>query len=495
MLAERAFPRLAAWIAGVLAVGLSLTGCGATGSPSSGATNGRFFTVAVTGAISTLDPTSAVGRTDSILVSSVFQRLMRVIPITGELKPDAANDCVFVSPLVYQCTLPNTLKFTNGSALTSTDVKFSIQRALRLADSRTSVGLLSALSRIETPNDQTIRFVLAHTDNQFGYALAAQAASIVDHRTFDPDAALPLTRLPIGSGPFALTQVTTSSAQLSRYSDYFGPLGASLDNLHVKVFSDSSAVEAAVAAHTVDAVWASLDAPGQQRIDDQIDNSTDHTANGFVRISLPGVKVTRLYWNPTSRWRANKRVRDAVALALQSDRTLDSIIPQGVPDHIKAFSVGGRAKLPSLGATRVHLDLGYDVTDPTQADQARLLRDRLEDLDSVSVRVISSGPADLVLTAQPPWVDNAIGWLQLYSSAPLPGSAVKVRQLEALARSNQGTTRAIDLGELQKQAAADNTVLPVSQTQQLLLVGPRVYLRPESYGSGQQLGLWGFGVA
>jgi hypothetical protein len=42
------------------------------------------------------------------------------------------------------------------------------------------------------------------------------------------------------------------------------------------------------------------------------------------------------------------------------------------------------------------------------------------------------------------------------------------------------------------QAATDNTVLPVTQGPQFLLLGPQAQLRDGNFASGQQLGLWGF---
>jgi peptide/nickel transport system substrate-binding protein len=179
-------------------------------------------------------------------------------------------------------------------------------------------------------------------------------------------------------------------------------------------------------------------------------------------------------------------------MALQPDRSLDSVVPLGVTDRVKAFAIGGRPKLPKLTGQRTHLTLGYDATDPGQLDVARLLRDRLEELGGVSVRVTASDKADLLLTTDPAWINNSLGWLQLYLSAPLGSSKAKLAALESHARAATGTPRAADLSELQQQAATDNTVLPVSQGNGLLLVGRGVKLAAGDFGSGQQLGLWGF---
>ena len=57
---------------------------------------------------------------------------MTADPGGSVLKPDAARDCLFTSSTTYTCTLNEDLAFHNGHPLTSSDVKFSIERAARL---------------------------------------------------------------------------------------------------------------------------------------------------------------------------------------------------------------------------------------------------------------------------------------------------------------------------------------------------------------------------
>lgn len=495
MRADQASRRTSIGIAAGLAALLLVTGCTPTAAPpvpsASGSAAPRPFTVMVTGAITTLDPAVAVARTDSILVTSVYQRLMQVAS-SGELKPDAATDCAFTSRLVYECTLPTTLAFQNGDPLTSADVRFSVQRALRLDIPGTSIGLLSSLRRIETPDSQTVRFVLSQEDNQFGYGLASQAASIVDQHTFDPDSALALGTLPVGSGPYAVSEVSGSAALLNRYEKYVGPTVGQLSQLKLQVAPDSVAAEAAIASASTDVAWSCLDSAAQQRLENEMSSHDGLTASGFSRVPLPGVTVTRLAWNPSSKLRQNATLRTGAARALQPDRSLDSIVPLGVPDRVKAFAVGGRPKLPKLGGQRINLTLGFDPADPGQSDVARLLRDRLEDLDGVSVRITATVRADLILTSSPAWINNALGWLQIYVESPLNSSKAKLRSLEDHARTSVGSARSADISELQQQAATDNTVLPVSQSAGVLLLGPGVRMGGGNFGSGEQLGLWGF---
>jgi peptide/nickel transport system substrate-binding protein len=481
-----------------LALGAVLAGCTVTTTPTkpnpSASVTTRPFTVVVTGKIRTLDPALATSEVDSILVTSLYQRLMQVPSGgDGELKPDAASECVFVSRLDYECTLPDTLAFANGDVLDSADVKFSIQRALRFNTPGTSVGLLSSLSRIETPDAHTVRFVLSRPDNQFGYALASQATSIVDSETYDPDTSLPLDVVPNGSGPYQLAAAPTATeAALTKYADYVGPNVGAIDQIALAVVADSATAEAAIAAGTVDVAWNCLDAAGQQRVDDEMASNGGATAQGFTRVPLPGVRVTRLYWSTSSRHRTDAALRQGVAKALQADRTLDSIVPMGGSEHVKAFPIGGRPELPKLTSSRIQLTLGYDPADPGQADVARMLRDRIEELDGVSVRVVEGTQADLVLSSRPAWVNSTLGWLQLYLDAPLASSQAKLAELSNHVRTVTGDARLADLSEIQQQAATDVTVLPVSQGPGLLMLGKGVKIANGGYGTGQQLGMWGF---
>ncbi|MFT4110336.1 ABC transporter substrate-binding protein [Propionicimonas sp.] len=485
-------------MAGLLALGVLLAACTTpttvvpTQTPSPSATP-RPFTIVTTGAVTSADPAVATGYTDSMVVTSVYQRLMMVLPDTGELKPDAATDCLFTSKLVYECTLPDDLSFHNGHVLDSSDVRFSIQRALRLDAAGTSIGLLSALKQIETPDAHTVRFELSWPDNQFGYALAGQAASIVDEEAFDPDSALPLETLPVGSGPYEVQTITDEAVSFTRFEKYLGPKTGLLADLTLQIVADSVAAEAVIADGTADAVWRSLDAAALQRVTDEIaGSSAKATATGFTRYALPGTRITQLVWNENSRLRRNARLREGVAKALQPDRTLDSIVPVGVADHATSFLIGGRTKLPHLDGSRIIMTLGYSPSAPGQADQASIIRDRIEGLGGVSVRLVSGGTADLYLTDFPAWVNNATGWLQRYLERPLSASADKLELLETRARTTSGESRTAVLTEIQLQAAADATVLPVSQGDGILFLGKDVKLIGDAFGSGQMLGLWGF---
>jgi peptide/nickel transport system substrate-binding protein len=493
---DRRLPRLVLALA--LAAGLTVAGCtaGRSGGPSPSATDSttRPFTVMSTDPIRVTDPAAVTDAGSTVLSLNVFQRLMTAEPGESVLKPDAARDCIFTASTTYTCTLNEKLFFHNGHPVTSSDVKFSIERAARLDVPGSSARLLSSLRRIETPDPMTVRFLLSRVDTQFGWALASPSASIVDRAVYDADEVRPPTETIIGSGPFAVTSFSDKELRLSRYTEYVGRNPARNDVVSYQVAADSAAIEEAMTKGAVDVVWRGLNAAAITRFTQQVSQSPEQqTADGFVMQDLTGVRVHQLEWAPTSDMRDDKALRDAIQTALQEDRTLTSVIPGGVPGHLDAFPAGGRGKPRVTWSNRIQINLGYDPSMPDARDIATQIRTRLEDTGGLSVRLRPDmSTADLMLVDRKAWTATALAWLQPYLDAPLPGRRTTVAKLEGDYRS---TTTDVDanrlLASLQKSASSDSTVLPVSQGDEYLLFRDGVDITETSFGPGWQLGLFG----
>ncbi len=485
----------------LIAVLVGTSGCVTTAdvlpSPTSPTPTPHDFTIATTERPTALDPVAVTDSMSTTMVSALFQRLLTLDEGKTALHPDAATDCLFVSPLQYRCNLKTNLKFSNGHVLTSSDVKFSIARALRIGVAGSSARQLEALSTMDTPDPSTIDFNLSWPDNQFGYALAEPAASIVDEEVYNPDAIRSPSDLPVGSGPFWISASFQDKLYLRAQTGYSGYTPPSSDFVVLKFYPDSGSIEDAMKTHQVDVVWRGLSAAALKRLDDQIGASKDKlTDSGFRRITASGERVHLLLWTPTSAYRLNAALRTAISAALQDDRTLDSIIPQGVHGHISAFKLGGVASFPPLTGERPRLTLSYASQITGELEMARSVRDRIESSVGVSVQVVADTPtADLVLSNYKAWNVTPIAWLQPYRTAALPGSADKIASLEKLYRTTQDqATRDSALSELQAQAAVDAIVLPISQEDDDMFVTAAVKTREPMYGPGYQLALWALGL-
>lgn len=492
---RRASGGLAAVLIAALAV---LAGCTpappqppAEPPPTASISTAQPFTVVTTGAPTTYDPATAVTSTDAIVALNVFSRLMVVHPEGAELKPDLATDCLYSSPTTYRCELPEGLTFHNGHPLTGSDVKFSVERAYRLSEPGTSVRLLDSLERIDVVDDLTVDFVLKWADTQFGYALATPAASVVDEELYDPDAVRPNEGQAVGSGPYQLVTTAADRLVFERFADYRGALTGVIDTIELRLVADSAGAEALMADGTADVVWRSLNAAARDRVraDALRTPAPDHR---FTEQQLPDAHLAKLLVNPASPWRSDATIRAAVALALQADRSLASLVPPSVEGSAATFPVGGAPDVPAIGGQRPALTLSYASTAPDLRDLAGVLRDRLESRGGMSVQLVADDPgADLILTDGPAWVNTAFGWLQPYIDDPLPGSAGKVQELVQAAReTTDPVQREALLGEVQAQAAADLTVLPISVGAEPIHLGDGVTLQGQPYGPGWQLGLW-----
>jgi peptide/nickel transport system substrate-binding protein len=477
---------------------LSVTGCQLNGSispsPTPSGTPPRPFTVMSTDLVRVTDPAAITDAASALVSLNVFQRLMTADPGQSVLKPDAARDCIFTSATTYSCTLNEGLTFHNGHALTASDVKFSIERATRLNVAGSSTSLLSSLRRIETPDEQTVRFRLSRPDTQFGWALASPAASIVDEQVYQQDDIRPPTESVVGSGPFAVAHRDERSLLLTRHGTYVGRNPAQLQALEYRTAPDSATIEDAMANGKVDVIWRGLNAAAITRYSRQVRASTDRlTADGFTEHTYVGERILQLGWNPASRMRENKPLRQAIATALQGDRTLDSVVPPGIPGHVTSFPVGGKATPKITWKNRIPLALTYDSTAPDALDIATQIRTRLENSGGLSVQLRPDSPvADLWLLDRKAWTSTGLAWLQPYIDAPLPTAATTIQTIVTEFRKTTDDEAAAQLlGSLQKQAAVDSVLVPMTQSDEYLYARAGVEVSDAGFGPGWQLGLYG----
>jgi peptide/nickel transport system substrate-binding protein len=492
---------VAALTAGLLLLGSSCTqDADPEPGPSQSSPAASPLTVLTTDPIRQSDPAAVTDPGSVVLSLNVFQRLMTTEPGQWALKPDAAKDCVYTAPTVLTCTLNPNLKFQNGHALTSSDVKFSIQRALRLDVPGSSASLLATLRRVETPDPLTVRFVLSREDTQFGWALASPAASIVDEQLYNADEVRPGDQPIVGSGPFSVTGFASGELRLQRYQAYLGRTSARMDSVVYRTVPDSAALEDALKNGSADVIWRGLSTAAITRLSRQASvNQNQTTDSGYPLQTQTGTRVLMLGWSPVSRHRSNDDLRTAIAVALQGDRTLDSVVPGGVPNHISAFPLGGSAKPEITWSNRIQLTLGYDPTMPDGQDTATQIRTRLEDTGGMSVRVRAvdptadtDNPPDLMVLDRKAWTSTGLAWLQPYLDAPLSESATEVLALERRYRSaTEEPEAARAMASLQRKAASDLVLLPLTQSDEYVLSAPTVQVPANSFGPGWQLGLWG----
>ena len=149
-----------------------------------------------------LDPAGSYDLGSSTMEYNLYQTLVTVPPNSTKIVGDAAKSCTYNDPKTLTCTLNPGEKFSNGDPLTSEDVKYSFDRAIKIQDANgAAIYLLGSITdtakdgtvtmnkgAIETPDPQTVVFHLDHPDTTFQYVLTYPgAAAIVDHKVFPAD--------------------------------------------------------------------------------------------------------------------------------------------------------------------------------------------------------------------------------------------------------------------------------------------------------------------
>jgi peptide/nickel transport system substrate-binding protein len=147
-----------------------------------------------------LDPRFATDsqsqRIDGLLFSGLLERDNQM-----NFHGDLAESWSTPDPLTYVFHLRRGVRFHDGRALTSADVKATFEFIMNPANKSPKRGALRMVSSIETPDDSTVIFHLSQPYASFSVNLIPSAIGIVP-----ANAGADFSRHPIGSGAFRFVQ-------------------------------------------------------------------------------------------------------------------------------------------------------------------------------------------------------------------------------------------------------------------------------------------------
>ncbi|MER5448127.1 ABC transporter substrate-binding protein [Streptomyces sp. NPDC002766] len=324
-----------------LASGL-LTGCGA-GNGDSGGT-GSSVVMGMSDDVLATDPASGYDPGSWLLFNNVFQSLLAFPNGGTEPVPEAARSCEFADTAtkVYRCTLKDGLKFSNGDALTSEDVKFSFDRMLKINDDAGPAIMFPMLGRIETPDAKTVVFHLKEPDATFPSKIASGAGSIVDHNEYDGNK-LRKDGKAVGSGPYKLDSFSKDKAVFSVNGNYKGTAKVKNSGVTLKLFhGDQAKLKRALQDGKIDIAYRGLSAGDIADLQNADNKATTEVVEGS------SAEVQHLVFNMKDPVAGKLGVRKAIAYLLDRDALIKnvyegtatplySIIPAGIVGHNTAF--------------------------------------------------------------------------------------------------------------------------------------------------------------
>ncbi|MBO0844520.1 MAG: ABC transporter substrate-binding protein [Nocardioides sp.] len=492
--------------AGALAVALSACG-GSSNSSGANATasgTGQPWILGTTDTVTALDPAGSYDLGSSTLEYNLYQTLVTVPPNSTQIVGDAAKSCTYDDPQTLTCKLNPGEKFSNGDALTSADVKYSFERAIKIQDANgAAIYLLGSITdtakdgtvtlnkgAIETPDPETVVFHLDHPDTTFQYVLTYPgAAAIVDQDVFPADKKLPDDQV-IGSGPYKLAQYKSGQQAVFELNpNYSGPNQGKAPQVFVKYYTEPSALKLAVQNGEVDVAWRSL-AP--------TDIASLQKDSNLTVASGKGSEIRYWVWNVGSGVGKQLAVRQAAAQVFDRtaiakdayDNTVDplySIVPPGfggqknsfkeqygAPNVAKAKQILQKAGI----STPVNLTVGWTPTHygPNAEDEANEVQRQLESSGLFKVTLKSTeweqyqtiykqGAYDLWLLGWFPDYPDADDYLSPFMvDGGFFQNGYKNPQVDKLVAQEQGTSdqakRQQIFGQLQDIAAKDVPFIP-----------------------------------
>src|SRR4051812_8545380 len=411
--------------AGVAATALVLTACGGSNNDNSGSSGGGggTLTIGTSDKITTLDPAGAYDNGSFTVMNQVYPFLMNTPPGSPDVEPDIAESAEFPAPTDYTVKLKSGLKFVNGHDLTSSDVKFSFDRMLKINDANGPASLLANLESTDAPDDTTVVFHLkVGNDQTFAQILSTNAGPIVDEEVLSPDALTPDADIVKGkafAGPYTITSYDLNNlVSYEANPDYQGLLGKpKTDKINVKYYADASNLKLDIQEGNIDVAFRSL---SPTDIADLRKNDKVQVVDG------PGGEIRYITFNfntqpygattPNADPKKALAVRQAVADLIDRQELSDqvykgtytplySFVPQGLTGAITplkdTYGDGNGApdadkakqRLAAAGVTTpVALNLQYntDHYGPSSGDEYALIKDQLESSGLFTVNLQST---------------------------------------------------------------------------------------------------------
>ncbi|MER5476491.1 ABC transporter substrate-binding protein [Streptomyces sp. NPDC002734] len=446
----------------------------------------------------------------------------------GDPQPEAAENCRFTDTgnERYSCTLRKGLRFADGDTVTAEDVKYSVERVLRIDSDSGVAGLLNGVDAVETRGDREVVFHLKAADATFPYKLSTPVASIVDPDEY-PASELREGFGVSGSGPYTLESTVEdgalTKAVFTRNPDYRGSLEVANEEAELIAFADAEAMNAAMADGEIDVMSRTLTPQQVTKLDATKDD-------GIELVEMSGLDIRYLAFDTDAPAVQNKAVRQAVAQVVDRSELvarvygaqaepLYSLVPATLTGHSNSFfnkygepSAAKAAKiLAEAGiSTPVPIDLHYTVDHygSATAKEFEVLAEQLRDSGLFKVGEPKGAqwkefrPASMKGRYEVwgmgwfpdfPDADNYLApFLEKKNFLGSPYSNRKAQQV-LIPQSRRERDRAdavLSLTEMQEIVAEDVPVLPLWQGKQYIAARDGVTGTAYALNSSSNLQLW-----
>src|SRR5919197_3183091 len=208
-------------------------------------------------------------------------------PHGAKLEPVLATGCKPSANLkTWTCTLRRNVKFSDGTPMTSADVKFSFERVtnksvVKQAGGNTPSSLISNLKSTSVAGPYKVVFHLKDPQSTWPFILSTNAGYIVPKAKYSGTRLQPNTSPQIGTGPYKLVKFTPGQqAVFQPNPNYWGPKPKN-SGLIINYYSKSSTMKLALQRGEIDMAFRDF-TPTELASLRTTKGVTVHAGNGVV---------------------------------------------------------------------------------------------------------------------------------------------------------------------------------------------------------------------
>ena len=332
----------------------------------------------------TFDPIATAQNVDFWVFSNVFDVLVRVDKAGKELVPGIAESWeVSADGLTYTFKLRDA-KFSDGSAVTSEDIAYSLTR---IRDSELSLWSDSykIIADMQTPDSKTLVITLSGPSAPFLSTLAMPGVSIVSKAAMEAMGEAAFAEMPVGSGAFMVVEWRRGDRViLTRNPNYWEADKVSLDGVEwISVPDDNTRMLAVQAGELDAAIYVPFSRVAELKADPNL-----------TVVSDASTREDHLLLNHEHAPLDNVKVREAIDFAIDKQAIIEAVtfnlgevansyVPKGALYHSDDNGARGfdpekaKALLAEANVGPISLNYVIDAGDQTGEQIAILIQQQL----------------------------------------------------------------------------------------------------------------------
>ncbi len=532
--------RSARWVGLVLAFGLVASACGGsettgegttgedttdgttddgTGDGEGAATDTDVLIVGSTEKPSSIDPAKVYEKFASDILFNTTNRLVEFAPGETEVGPGLATDwTISEDGLTYTFTLREGVKFHDGSDFDAEDVKYSLERSLKMNHPEGASFLIGSVDDIVVNSPTEIQITITQPNVTFlsrlNYTVASILPSDSDVYTspdetladgagaddFVQDAAI------VGTGPYTLAEFKPGeSITLERFDDYWGE-PAKIKTIKIQFFESSAQMKNALENGEIDLNINGF-GPAERA---SLEQNSDITV-----FSGPGARIRYAVVDTRTAPFDDPKVRRSLSAGIDRQRIIDevfegagtplySMIPTGFGEYRDYMS---DLEVEVEGPVDIELWYPLNKYGDTEPDVAETIKRSLEETGVFNVELKSSDWATEFTGAA--FTDKIypfylLGWYPDYFDADdyiepfyssggftgLYGNDAMDQLIEDQQMATDAAARTAIFDDIQKLAAEDMAFIPLYEEVPFAYYGPGVSGVETTMDPVQQLRYW-----